>query len=374
MEFKTYFAASELPPNWDNVIGQHNLLLSSAYFKALDVAKPANMQCYYIGFYTADELIGGAIIQYLDFEQHNTFQLKKISCTLKNYLTKRYAKDVFILGNNMLTGQNGFYFNMAKITQKQAGILLASALAKVQQLTKPSSLVIYKDYQAPLISQFLAKSHKSYFKFSVQPNMVLNLRPHWFNFENYLEDFSAKYRTRANAARKKLGAIQKIELDLAGIETHEQALLLLYQTVAENAPFNTFFLPSHHFGSLKKHLGNNFKVFGYFMGEKLIGFYSLIINKNDIDTYFLGYTQTLQKEKQLYLNMLLDMVAFGINHQMKRIIFGRTALEIKSTIGATPVEIFGLIKHNLPIINQFMPLFFPQLDPKIKWEQRQPFK
>lgn len=371
---KIYTNASALPTNWDKIIGKHNLLLSAAYFKALDVARPDNMQCYYVGFYANEQLIGGAVIQHLHFEQHKTFQNKKISCTLKNYLTKRYAKDVFILGNNMLTGQNGFYFNLTKITEKQAVILLDLALQKVQKLVSPSSLVIYKDYQSEIIQHFLVKSHKAYFKFSVQPNMVLNFRQHWCSFEDYINDFSAKYRTRANTARKKFGTLTKRELHLTELKIYEQSLLSLYHNVAENAPFNTFFLPNNHFETLKSCLGDDFKVFGYFLGEELVGFYTLLINNVDIDTYFLGYHETLQKENQLYLNMLLDMVEYGINHQMKRVIFGRTALEIKSTIGAEPVQIFGLIKHNKRVVNRFMPQIFPRLEPKVKWQQRKPFK
>ena len=117
-----------------------------------------------------------------------------------------------------------------------------------------------------------------------------------------------------------------------------------------------------------------FKVFGYYLNEKLIGFYTLILNNKDIDTYFLGYDKELQKEKQIYLNMLLNMVEFGINEKFNRIIFGRTALEIKSTIGAQPVEIFGLIKHNNLLINRFIEKIFKSLNPAVEWVQRKPFK
>ncbi|UOU99955.1 hypothetical protein MUU74_08365 [Chryseobacterium daecheongense] len=125
---------------------------------------------------------------------------------------------------------------------------------------------------------------------------------------------------------------------------------------------------------MKEYLGENLKMFGYFFNEKLIGFYTLILNNSDIDTYFLGYDKILQKEKQLYLNMLLDIVEFGIDHQFSRIIFGRTALEIKSTIGAEPVEIFGLIKHNNRLLNPYMERIFASLNPKTEWIQRKPFK
>lgn len=72
--------------------------------------------------------------------------------------------------------------------------------------------------------------------------------------------------------------------------------------------------------------------------------------------------------------MLLDMVEFGIRQRFKRIIFGRTALEIKSTVGAAPVEIVGLIRHTHPVINLFMEKVFSSVSPKADWIQRNPFK
>jgi hypothetical protein len=125
---------------------------------------------------------------------------------------------------------------------------------------------------------------------------------------------------------------------------------------------------------MKENLGENFRVFGYLSENQLIGFYTIIINNKDVDTYFLGYKKDCQKEKQIYLNMLLDMVKFGIENRSERIIFGRTALEIKSTIGAEPTEIFGLIKHKNFMINSFLKTIFPSVSPKAEWIQRKPFK
>jgi hypothetical protein len=48
---------------------------------------------------------------------------------------------------------------------------------------------------------------------------------------------------------------------------------------------------------LKKVLKDNFLFYGYFLGEELIGFNTLIKNGSDIDTYFLGYDEKYQREK-----------------------------------------------------------------------------
>ncbi|SEV90085.1 hypothetical protein SAMN05421841_0104 [Chryseobacterium wanjuense] len=371
---KIYSTVSDLPEYWNTVIGNHNIMLSKEYFHVLEVSSPQNMRCYFVGFFLDNELIGGALFQYLDFQYHSTFQKNQVWCSIRNFFGRQFSKDVMILGNNMLTGQNGFYFDSSKINLEQVVPLLDKAVCKMQKEIRKTSLIIYKDYQSNFVTYFNDKAHQAYFKFSVQPTMILKLRKQWLNFEDYLNDFSTKYRTRAKSAKKKLQGIEKRELHLREVKKLQKEMNFLYQNVAENAPFNTFFLAENHFEMMKENLKDNFKIFGYFSEQKLIGFYTLILNNEDIDTYFLGYNKELQKEKQLYLNMLLDMVDFSIHHQFKRIIFGRTALEIKSTIGAEPVEIFGLIKHKSFLANQFMKNIFPSLSPKTEWIQRKPFK
>lgn len=373
--FKIFNSTTELPINWNIVIGQQNIMLSEEYFSVLEESKPINMKYCFVGFFSDEELIGGALFQYLSFIEHKSFQKGEILCSLRNFLARQLSKDVMVLGNNMLTGQNGFYFDTSKIPTEKAILLLNEASQNIQAILGKTSLIIYKDYQKSFLKNFeKEQKFKTFYRFSVQPNMILNLKTEWNCFEDYSNDLSKKYRARLKSAKKKIEGIQKRELDIELIKKYQNEMNILYQNVAENAPFNTFFLTKNHFESMKQNLNDNFKVFGYFMNDKLIGFFSLILNNNDIDTYFLGYDKEIQKEKQIYLNMLFDMIEFGISNQFKRIVFGRTALEIKSTIGAEPVEIFGLIKHNNKAINPFMEKIFTSLNPKIEWIQRKPFK
>lgn len=372
--FQIFSSVKHLPADWNFLIGQQNIMLSEEYFRVLEQSKPDNMKCCFVGFFIDKQLIGGALFQYLSFIRHRTFQKNEIFCSIRNFVTKQFSKDLMILGNNMLTGQNGFYFDISKISAKQAICLLNEAAVKVQHSWGKTSLIIYKDYQKSFLKNFEEEKFKVFYRFSVQPNMILNLKPEWKNFEDYHNDFSKKYRARLKSARKKNAETQKVELGIEAIKKYQHEINVLYQNVAENAPFNTFFLTDHHFESMKQNLLDNFRVFGYFLDGKLIGFYTLILNNNDIDTYFLGYDKEIQKERQIYLNMLFDMTEYGISNRFQRIIFGRTALEIKSTIGAEPVEIFGLIKHNNKAINFFIEKIFNSINPKTEWIQRKPFK
>lgn len=372
--FKILKNLKDLPEIWEEVVASEDLLLSKKYFEVLQHSKPENMECYAVCFYQNENLIGGALFQHLDFQFHSSFQQKKLWCDVRNYLTKKFSRDVLIVGNNMLTGQHGYHFNYKEISPEDANNLIEKAVQEFQKKIRKTSLIIYKDFRKPAMEFFNKKNFKNYFRFSVQPNMILEIQAQWTAYEDYLASFSKKYRNRAKSARRKFENLEKRELQLGDVQYLETEMHQLYQNVAENAPFNTFFLTKDHFSSSKEILGQNFKIFGYFSENKLAGFFTFILNHHKMDTYFLGYDKILQKPKQLYLNMLLDMVEFGIENKLDEIVFGRTALEIKSTIGAEPVEIFGLITHTNFFINKMMPRIFPFIEPKVEWLQRKPFK
>jgi predicted N-acyltransferase len=204
--------------------------------------------------------------------------------------------------------------------------------------------------------------------------MIFDIRETWKTFDDYILDINKKYRDQYKRARKKADGISKKKLSLEEITKYNPRIYQLYMSVAKNAPFNTFYLPENHFVYFKKSLKDNFLFYGYFIGEELIGFNTLIKNRNDIDTYFLGYDEKYQREKMLYLNMLYDMIGYSINKGYKRIIFARTALEIKSSVGAKPIPMFGLMKHSNPFINLFVSKTFSYFEPKIEWQERNPFK
>lgn len=162
------------------------------------------------------------------------------------------------------------------------------------------------------------------------------MNQNWHSFEDYIASLSKKYRDQYKRCRKKAEGIHKQKMNLEEIITHEETIYNLYHHVAKNAPFNTFFLSKNHFRTMKEKLKDQFLFYGYFENGNLIGFNTLIKNGTQMDTYFLGYDEKVQREKMLYLNMLYDMVAYSINKGFAAIIFARTALEIKSSVGANP--------------------------------------
>ncbi|MDX1278698.1 hypothetical protein [Oceanihabitans sediminis] len=205
--------------------------------------------------------------------------------------------------------------------------------------------------------------------------MLFSIPKQWTSTEDYIAAFNKKYRDRYKRARKKAYLIQTRELDLESIKKQSKILYTLYENVSDNAGVNSFKLAPNHFYKLKEYLNEDFKVFGCFLKEELIGFYTLILNDNTIETYFLGYKQDLQQEHQLYLNMLYQMTIYGIENNFESIVFARTAMEIKSSIGAKPHVMHVYLKHTNNFIgNTFLKLLVKYLNPIRDWQERHPFK
>lgn len=376
--FKIHAATSELPKSWDEV-AVDNIFLQTHYLKVLESSAPTNMQCFYIGIYEDQTLIGVALAQYLDLNKLASFGERDrcLKTYVRNFIFKNFASHVLFLGNNMITGQNGYAFSKT-VDFKCISDLLLDCAQSITDYFKQKGITIhivsFKDFYQHCSEELNKHGFDKVYEFKTQPNMIFELPDSWETKEDYIAAFSKKYRDQYKRAHKKADGLNIRELSLEEITILEDRIYELYHYVAKNAPFNTFFLAKNHFTVFKNHCGDRFRLVGYFLEEKLIGFHSLLLNGDVLETYFLGYDEQIQKEKMLYLNMLYNMTQFGIENQFKKIIFGRTALEIKSSIGAEPVMMSGFIYHTNVWVNRLLPKVFTKLEPTLTWQQRHPFK
>ncbi|MBF6640522.1 GNAT family N-acetyltransferase [Flavobacterium sp. J49] len=376
--YKIYSSTTQLPDTWDKV-AQENVFLQTHYLKVLEDSAPTNMECFYIGIFEKKELIGVALAQYLNLNKLESFGERDrcLKTYVRNFVFKNFASHVLFLGNNMITGQNGYEFIKTIDYKDIADLLLASANAikayfKEQKIK--IHIVSFKDFYQHCAEELKKHQFSNIYEFNTQPNMIFELQKHWQTQDDYVAAFSKKYRDQYKRSHKKAEGITTKELSWEEISRQEERIYELYHHVAKNAPFNTFFLAKNHFSAFKKQCGDRFKLVGYFLDDTLVGFHTLLLNGTVLETYFLGYDNQVQKEKMLYLNMLYNMTKFGIENRFDKIIFGRTALEIKSSIGAEPIMMSGFIYHTNKWVNQFMPKIFPQLEPTLVWQQRHPFK
>lgn len=376
--YKLFSLVSDLPQEWDN-LSVSNVFLSKNYLTVLENAAPKNMKCCYIGLFDQEKLVGIALSQFIDLSTITSYGDRDhcVKTMVRNYVFKKISSKLLFIGNNMLTGQNGYSFD-SNLSYQEGISLLKLACNEIKKNYFVSGvkihLTIFKDYDLNEANQFSIPPFTSFLKFSTQPNMIFKINPDWATFEDYYASLHKKYRDQYKRAKKKSESLLKKKMTLNEVKKESNTIHKLYLNVANNAPFNTFFLPENHFEVFKSALNDSFLFYGYYKDDQLIGFNTLIKNGAVIDTYFLGYDEKYQRDYMLYLNMLYDMIGYSIKKGYDEIVFARTALEIKSSVGAKPIKMVGFMKHSNPIINFFISKLFSYLEPEVAWTERNPFK
>ena len=172
----------------------------------------------------------------------------------------------------------------------------------------------------------------------VEPNMLMALKPEWNTFEDYKNALKSKYRIKANKADSKSQDLEGRFMSKKDIEESQKALQDLYQNTIDNANFNAQVLNLNTYVSLKDYYKEDFIVKGYFKNDRLVGFLTALKNKNHLDAHFIGLDYRLNKALAIYPRILNDYIRLGIEKKVEQINLGRTASEIKTTIGATPLD------------------------------------
>ena len=382
--FRSIEAAGQ---DWDAAAPAHDLFLQRRYLSIVEAQPPVGMRFGYLVFYRGKEPVGVALCQIKFFkgdDNINDLQIavkdpcffNGLALWFKRWVAGRVAADILICGNMLLTGEHGYYFNHQKIAPSKAVALLEKALDEVVGLMGREGVkmpvILVKDVPTEQQAQGALFVEKGFTEFDIQPNMVLDLP--FDSFEAYLGAMSTKYRTRAKRARKKLDGLERRELSLADIHRELPRIYGLYCEVAKNAGFNMVDLNQHYLPALKRDLGEHFRLFGYYQDDELLAFYTTIQNGPELEAHFLGYDKARNHELQLYLNILYDIVQIGLAAGCTQIVFARTALEIKSSIGAVAHHLWCYVRHQNGLLNNFTSTLLDYLKPIEVWQPRHPFR
>ena len=381
--FRIYQTVENLPDVWDNLVA-HDIFLQSIYLKALEDASPNNIELFYVGIFDDDQLVGVAIIQRVQLYLKDMFRTLEASClktAIKDGVSKVLKGNILVVGNLTHTGQHGLFYQNEKMSQATYLHLVFKAVEALkkdikEKQNKTIRAILFKDYfqQDSIHLETAFFNTHNLHKVSVQPNMIMKINSDWLKPNDYVVSLNKKYKKRFKSARTRLNGMVCFELDSEAVKANSNRLHKLYLNVSNNAQFNTFILPENHFYSLKLQLQDNFRVFGYYLNEELIGFFTLILNGKHLETYFLGYDAEHQYTHQLYLNMLYDMIQYAIKNKFTSVVYARTAMEIKSSVGAKPEPMLVYIKHTNSFLNAILKQIFGLMNPKQDWEERHPFK
>jgi len=373
---------------WDIAQPADNLFLQSKYLSVIENAPPHGMRFCYLVFYKKKNLVGVAYCQGLNFKAEKSIKdvkrgkypscFKTFGQFLKSLVASKVDYNLLTCGNLLLTGEHGFYFNPTKVREKFAIKLLEEALTHAEEFCEEKNLktdgIFIKDFYSNHNRFGKGLIEKKFYEFTFHPNMILLLKPEWDSFGTYLDALTSKYRVRAKRAVKIASQIERKELSYRQILNNTTRLYELYRRVAENADFNMVHLHENYLPELKQAFDQDFRLYGYYLHGELVGYYSTFRNHADLEAHFLGFDPRCNKKYQLYLNMLFDIIQHGIRQGAERIIFARTAMEIKSSVGAVPHEMYCYLRASNPLANKILNPVLQYLRPEDDWVPRNPFR
>lgn len=370
------------------ILPKHNLFLSTEYLQILENNPPEGMQFQYMLFCYKDEPVGFAQCQIEHFEAdravsgqntNNGDTKSSFFGAVANYMKGVVASNVefytLLCGSLLLTGEHAYHFTSRVEASLHFKLIEEGLNNLVKHLADRGlkiSTILLKDFFEENKSPHLVK--KSFNEFTIQPNMIMNLKSEWKNFDDYLGALLSKYRTRTRRARKKLGNLNIKELTIEEVNSHKLQMHDLYKSIAENSGFNVLNLNVNYLPAMKEGLGDAMMIFGIFDEDQMVGFYTAFLNHDELEAHFLGFKRELNRTNQIYLNILYNLVELGIEKQVHQIIFARTALEIKSSVGAKAVEMYCYFRHSSSFANKFLNPLLSYLKPEAKLVPRHPFK
>ena len=242
--FKIYNSVNALPSLWDTV-AQNNVFLQTPYLSVLEKSAPVNMECFYIGIFEHSNLIGVSLAQNLDLNKLESFgeRDKCIKTLIRNFVFKNFASHTLFLGNNMITGQNGYSFSREIGFECISEILLQTSneiITYFKQKGVKIHLVSFKDFYENCSVELKKHRFNQVYEFSTQPNMIFYLKKEWKSAEDYSNALSKKYRDQYKRAHKKFDGIIVKNMSFEEVKQYENTIYELYYNVAKNAPFNTF--------------------------------------------------------------------------------------------------------------------------------------
>lgn len=375
--------------DWDRASGNENLFISHRFLSAFERSVPANISFRYVMLRDKSKPVAVFYFQVIHLSADEiAYILSPLSGQVKSpgllaqwseWLRKTREEKGFRLlvsGNNFISGEYGQ--GMSKEADKAS--VFRSLAETVKLITRQDrfpakiSAILVKDFftsAQEIPSDELRK--KRYYRFQVEPEMIVRIPENWKTFGDYLAAMAKKYRNRAKSVMKKSERLFVEEPGTEALQEQEQKLYQLYLGVHERAKFRLAALGPNYFSEMKKAFPDEFRVFTYRLGNEIVAFRSYFRLGTHLEAHFIGFNYDLNTDHCLYQRILYDYVNDGIETRVPAVYLGRTAAEIKSTVGAEAQDLVCYIRHRNGLSNQVIRPFIDYLKPS-PWVPRNPFK
>ena len=341
--------------HWNALAAHASVYLSPAYLRVLEQFGPENLRQRYAIIYGANARpLAAVAAQSVSLsvsrvqKRDDPRRTRAVAAPLR-----RIEERMLVCGNLLSWGQHGVAFapdaNKSELWPAVAEALYR--LRRADRLSGDTDLVMVKDIPDTDAADAAALARYSYRPLETDPDMVLELKPQWRNYEDYLASLNSKYRKTSRQIDKEIAAagcrVESLE-DLSG---HAAALHALYLQVHENARLRLVTLKPEFIPALSQTFGDDLRCTVIRREDELLGFVTTLKDGETAVGYYIGFDRATNAEAPLYFRLLQAVVDDAIKLGCRRLSLGRTALEPKARLGARPAPLRVWIRHRIPALN-----------------------
>lgn len=185
------------------------------------------------------------------------------------------------------------------------------------------------------------------------------------NFKDYLNSLRSQYRRRIKIALKKG---ENLKINKIKNEDFTQNFYKLYLNVLQKSKFPLETLNIDFFKL------SDCDIFSFYKEKEPVAFVQLKLFENTLYFIFGGMDYEYRDEYDLYYNMLLFIVNYGIQNGCKQINFGQTAESSKMRIGCVLQNKYMHICSGNKLIDYILTKLIKYLEYKITTEKLKVFK
>jgi len=384
--FAIYDVLSSIPDDKKSILKNDSLLISENYFKTLEEALIPGMSFRYVFFLKNNIPKGFYYFQLINLsskELGKIVHLDPYSKTLNHFSgvinailfgAKKDKPHYLLIGGNMIiSGEFGI------INNEKNGDVYQNLNGAIKEVTigleKEGKVVatIIKDFPTENDKVKETLLAKSFSLMVMDPIMKMGINSEWNRFLDYLDSLSSKYRLRYVNARKKIENITIRNLDIQEIISNKDAINLLYKSVQNKSPIQLLKCDFNYLLSIANNFNDKFVFRAFFEKDKMIAFLCGINCGDHYEAHHIGIDYNYNRSHALYLNILYEFIGLAIEAKSLSLYFGRTAMEMKTTVGAIPIQHNAYLKLNNYMLNCLVKSFLPtEMDQN--WIQRNPFK
>ena len=372
MEYTLFNSYKDLPFNeWETQLQEDDFFLSPLCLKIIEEEHQEEITPLYIIIKDKGKVIS---IVYAHIFSLNGSKLKDYidngnsKFNVLNYFKSASARllnmDICFLGNTFLTNEASIRISKEYINNNNS--ILDGILNTISSKTKASFTIIPESYKKEMTLK------GNYLEILVEPDMQLEIKNSWLEFNDYLLSIRSKYKKRYRRVIDKSNQIVKKEMSLEDLVIESDTMKVLFHNVFSKSKFNAAKFNTDVFYDLKSKK-NNVSIYGYYLKDELIGFASDISINKVLYAHFVGLNYEVNQTHEIYNLMLYEQIDYAIKNKLQSIKFGRTAAEFKSNIGAIPENDKAYVYHKNKVVLKILKPILSLLKPK-NWIQRNPFK